>query len=188
MSINDVELSMVIKKFDFRNPDEWVYEPSADVELHTNPIPVPSECIDFTPPELWNTMWKYYPGGTELPATVPKDVWKGKGFPPAFRKGYWGKFNVRALSYRKKSGNKEENLPDVLQPRLHSDFWDDYFKLFPNGHKAPGFGKPQKMESSCLKYKFLGTLHVNAGTAECPWWKPSTGCDTWVNDSWVGAG
>jgi hypothetical protein len=47
---------MVIKKFDFRTPDDWDYEPSADPEVYTVPIPVHSECIDFTPPKLWNTM------------------------------------------------------------------------------------------------------------------------------------
>ena len=61
-------------------------------------------------------------------------------------------------------------------------------ELFPNGHPAPIFGQQQEPDSGKAKYKFIGTLHVNAGTDKCPWWKPSTGCDAWVNDAWAGAG
>jgi hypothetical protein len=121
--------------FDFRTPDQWT-APSHAHAVHANPIPVPSECIDFTPPELWAVIWKHYPQGTEMPASVPRHVWvrmELSGPTPVFWRCHWGKFGENAMSNKGAQPAKHY----VKQPVLSDAFWDDYFKLFPVGHKSP---------------------------------------------------
>jgi hypothetical protein len=119
--------------FDFRTPDQWT-APAYAAVVYANPIPVPSECIDFTPPELWPVIWKHYPEGIEMPARVPRNIWERHeltGSTPVFWKCYWGKLNNSAMK------TDELNEHCVCPPTLSYAFWDDYFELFPKGHKSP---------------------------------------------------
>lgn len=121
--------------FDFRTPDQWTAPPYA-ATVHANPIPVPSMCIDCTPPKLWAVIWKHYPQGTEMPARVPRRVWEDMdltGPTPVFWKCYWGCFGDEAMPSR----GKEPEKYIVHQPQLSDEFWVDYFRMFPTGHKGP---------------------------------------------------
>lgn len=182
------------------------------------PIPVASECIDFTPPELWPIIWEHYPGGIEMPSAIPRHAWEknwrewhpeeaklGKSAPeaPALLKCYWGKLRDRALTSRKNSKRAkvshaeetpEEPLPPVFPPRLSDAFWQDYFRVFPEGHGAPGYsssgfksaGEPGKPYEDPTLYKLIrGSLHVMANGV----WRPSTGVDAWdKSGKWIGPG
>ena len=104
--------------------------------MHANSIPVPSECIDFTPPELWAVIWKHYPQGTEMPARVPRHIWERMeldGPTPVFWRCHWGKFGEAAMSIK----GAEPTKYYVEQPELSYAFWDDYAALFPKGHDSP---------------------------------------------------
>lgn len=174
---------------------------------YCRPIPVPSECFDMTPPELWPVYWEEHPEGTELPATVPKPIWdrhwKAKNEklaetmqpppPPALWKCYWGKLRGRALTSRKRKTGEEEALPPVFPPKLSTQFWRRYLEMFPEGHKAPpAFDpRPPPMPSGPSpdeqdRYKLIhGSLHV----CDRGRWRPSTGCDAWdAGGGWAGAG
>lgn len=118
--------------FDFRTPDEWTAPPYSTA-VYANPIPVPSMCIDLTPPELWPVIWKHYPQGTEMPAKVPKYVCEAMGISgpaPEFWVSHWGKFGESAMPSKAASTERKY----VQQPTLSSAFWSDYMKLFPKGH------------------------------------------------------
>ena len=169
----------------------------------SRPIPVPSECFDMTPPDLWSVYWEEYPEGTELPATVPKGTWEKEWErrnetlaltakappPPPLWKSYWGKLRGNALSSRKRKPDPEEALPPVYPPRLSRRFWQRYFELFPDGHGAPGYepqGPAQDYQEQPPTYKLVrGSLHVfDRGV-----WRPSTGVDALdPSGNWVGAG
>lgn len=141
-----------------------------------DPLPVPSECIDFTPPSLWPLVRKFR--AEELPPRVPKHVWNyfGKrGSVPEFRRLYWGKFKEPAFTCRTK---KPSNLPKVEPKELPWAFWKEYFEMFPQGHKSPGYSNrndPEPLEPRYRMYK--GSLQFNAGTTEEPIWVASTGVD-----------
>lgn len=178
----------------------------------TQPISVPSEAFDFTPPDAWRIYWEEYPRGTEMPATVPKKLWDAHWrrrnpdlaekemppAPPAFWKCYWGKFRGRALSDRKRKRADDEGdsegLPPVWPPQLSKRFWERYFEVFPDGHPAPEQGPYRPFvpgEQEPEKYKLVsGSLHVNvSGNPKCPIWRPSTGVDAWDKDgAWLGPG
>jgi len=175
----------------------------------SRPIPVPSECFDMTPSELWPVYWEEYPHGTELPATVPKFVWDKQWLkrnqamadvinppaPPPLWKGYWGKMKGSALNSRMskckgKSSSHDETteLPPVYPHRLSKRFWERYFELFPDGHNATGY-EPQPgraAQQDPVKYKIVrGSLHV----FDHGMWRPSTGVDQWTTDGyWSGRG
>ena len=102
----------------------------------SRPIPVPSECVDLTPPVLWDTYWLLYPSGTQMiPSVVPRKVWfdhwkthfphdRDIPDPPVLWRNYWGRFqdeNERDL----------KNRHSVIHPR----FWAEYFRHFPRGHE-----------------------------------------------------
>ncbi len=168
----------------------------------SRPIPVPSECFDMTPPEMWPVYWEENPNGTELPATVPKAMWENHWRrknsslaetmnpppPPALWRCYWGKLRGNALSSRKRKPDPEDSLPPVFPPRQSKRFWNRYFELFPDGHAAPGYTPqpPQPWQPDPEKYKLVrGSLHV----FDRGMWRPSTGVDRWNADgSWAGAG
>ena len=176
------------------------------------PISVPSEAIDLTPSDLWRIIWEEYPGGTAMPATVPKKIWDAHWIkrnpesskvmlpppPPPFLKGYWGKLRGNALTNRRKrkAGDEDEDeqeakLPPVWPPSLSRRFWDRYFEKFPDGHRAPptsssGFGPAlswnQGQEPS--RYSFVGSgLCVNATSSKFgKFYRASTGVDAWDKD------
>jgi hypothetical protein len=168
----------------------------------SRPIPVPSECFDMTPSELWPVYWEEYSDGTELPAAVPRAVWekqwvaRNKGLaetvkppaPPPLWKSYWGKLRDPALRSRQRKRDSEDALPPVFPARLSRRFWDRYFELFPDGHRAPEYApQPSRpWEQDPEKYKLVrGSLHV----FDRGMWRPSTGVDKWNADgSWGGAG
>lgn len=169
------------------------------------PIPVPTEAIDFTPPELWPVIWELYPSGLVMPSSVPKGIWerhwkhRNKDLaktmkcppPPPFVKGYWGRLNDRALTSKKrKAEHEQEELPRVYPPQLSHEFWRRYFELFPDGHSAPPYQPPTAAyEEPPKKYAiFRGQLHVNVGVLpDRPIWKPSTGADAWdPRGNWIG--
>ncbi len=168
----------------------------------SRPIPVPSECFDMTPPELWAVYWAEYPSGTELPATVPKWAWDRQWRkrnqetakhrlpppPPGLWKCYWGKLRDRALESRKRKREEQEPLPPVFAPRLSNAFWNRYFEIFPDGHRAPECAhQPQQPpQQEPERYKLVqGSLHV----FDRGMWRPSTGVDKWNADgSWGGPG
>lgn len=173
------------------------------------PIPVPSEAIDFTPPELWGVYWEHYPQGVELPACVPRDVWdrqwthRNKQLamsmkpppPPQLLKNYWNRLQARAFTNRRRAkDSQEEPLPPVLPPTLSKNFWKQYLDIFPSGHKAPPAGQyvgnyagNSAFKEEQVKYKFIGgTLHVCTGEGR---WTQSNGCDVWDQcGNWLGPG
>jgi hypothetical protein len=176
----------------------------------SDPFPVPSESIDFTPPALWPVIRRHCPGGAEMPSAVPAKVWekqwrknnpdKDKEPPaaPAFLKCYWGKLRGRALESRRaaKKARRDqreevESLPPCLPSRLPDEFWKNYFEVFPEGHRAPGYSpgdyqpQAQAREDPAI-YKFVrGSLHVLANGI----WRPSRGVDVWNPDgTWAGPG
>jgi hypothetical protein len=178
------------------------------------PNPTPSECIDFTPSDLWPVIRSCYPNGVELPATVPKDVWdlnwksrnpdrKKAGEepppPPALWTNYWGKLRNRALEGRRptkkqKISEDPDPLPPAYPARLSKDFWKKYFDIFPCGHSAPCFssstqGTSWQKNSESSKYAFVnGSLHVNIAK-QGKHWVPSTGVDSWDDKgNWQGPG
>lgn len=174
----------------------------------TAPLPVPSEAFDFTPPELWRILHEEYPHGVELPASVPKKIWDAHWEsrnpelarsmrpppPPPFIKCYWGKLRGRALQGRKrKAGEADEPLPPVWPPQLSKRFWARYFQTFPDGHRAPPsepYAPFRQGEDEPKKYALMkGSLHVNVGSHERPFWRPSTGVDAWDKQgTWLGPG
>jgi hypothetical protein len=234
--------TMMVEKYQAQQKAEEVIM-LANRKANENRIPgVPSESIDFTPPELWPIIWEHYPGGIEMPSAIPRYAWEknwrewhpeeaklGKSAPeaPALLKCYWGKLRDRALVSRRAAkrakvdqappaaGKKapqrrpqqarappkkeepdipEEPLPPVLPPRLSDAFWQDYFRIFPEGHGAPGYsssgfksaGEPGKPYEDPTLYKLIrGSLHVMANGV----WRPSTGVDAWdKNGKWIGPG
>jgi hypothetical protein len=91
------------------------------------PLSVPAGCIDLFPPELRPTYWKMFPRGQEMPATVPKKLWRqhmrrrlGEKAevppPPPLWLNYWDK------------------VDGPSEPRVPKAFWGAYFDMFPDGH------------------------------------------------------
>lgn len=181
----------------------------------TDPIPVPSECFDLTPSDLWPAYWSCYPQGTEMPPCVPKPIWEKnwrkrnpdrnqKGEqpppPPVFLRGYWGRFNHKALTSRRptkkqKTGSPTDEPPErVLPPRLSDEFWKKYFEIFPNGHNAPPqssgpYTPYNPANEPPPRYAFINRqLCVNVSSRpDCPVWRPSTGVDSWDDrGNWTG--
>lgn len=173
-----------------------------------DPLPVPSESIDFTPPALWPVIRAQYPGGVEMPSAVPARVWEKEWRKrnretdrdpppaPALLKCYWGKLKGRALESRKAAKrarkdhlDEDESLPPCLPTKLPDEIWKKYFDIFPYGHSAPGYSagdyQQQPREDPAI-YKFVrGSLHVLANGI----WRPSRGVDVWNPDgTWAGPG
>ena len=115
-----------------------------------NPRPVPSECLDSTPPGLWGVLWELDADGT---MEMPADFWKGPHYysasyhaslPPAFWNRYRQLFpeghrpnyhtrcapwDDRAYGYwRGKDGLLQYRSPDGtvrLGVTGDGDFWDE---------------------------------------------------------------
>ena len=180
------------------------------------PIPVPSECIDFTPPSLWPVIRSFYPSGVEMPAAVPKQLWEKNCRtrypqrhkageqpppPPAFLKGYWGRLRNRALEPRRPSKKQKTSadkgtsdaLPPVQAPKLCAEFWQRYFEMFPDGHRAPvqePYGSSALGWQENSKHRLIrGSRHVNVAKRPQEIWQPSTGIDAWDEEgNWLGPG
>ncbi len=180
----------------------------------TEPIPVPSECFDFTPVALWSVIRAHYPDGIEMPPTVPKHIWDKhwrKRYserdqageepppPPILLKGYWGRFKGRALEPRRLSKKQTstdgdaDSMPQTFPPRLSNAFWQQYFELFPDGHRAPTQGRftPAAKSDGKVADRYTlkgGSLYVNTSKYGIDW-RPSTGVDTWDREgNWTGPG
>ena len=79
------------------------------------PYPTPSECIDTTPPALWDTLWQTDPKGMlEMPADM---VAHDGGKVPMWR-NHWFKFQHPDDKFKK--------LPKKVEQK--------YWSLFPQGH------------------------------------------------------
>lgn len=177
------------------------------------PLPVPSEAIDFTPPELWPILREEHPEGAEMPASVPKAVWDKHWIasnpdlaktmqpppPPPFLKSYWGKLRDRALPTRKRAAKAEEGaepLPPVWPTRLSPRFWRRYFEKFPEGHAAPRFesgasARPWQPMGDDGVYALQGSgLCVNTERSSGrKFYRTSTGVDAWDDrGNWLGPG
>ena len=78
---------------------------------------------------MWASYWSVSPNGTaEMPPSVPFSKWmKKQGDPPKFWKGHWGKFFSNKPEEGCRTGIPRITLPD--------EFWNDYARLYPSGHK-----------------------------------------------------
>ena len=107
---------------------------------HALPPPVPSECIDTTPRDMWAAYWRL--GLKEMPGGVPKGRWRKRKLaenaprdldddePPKFWKGFWGRF-------------MDDKYPPQT-PWLPDAFWNEYFRRHPSGHTEKPKGRPIK--------------------------------------------
>ncbi len=85
--------------------------------MFTNPYPVPSECVDITPPLMWDTLWQAGPKGTiELPA----EITAGCGPRIPLWKNHWFKLH---------KDDKKTHAPPVVARK--------YWSVFPQGHTEP---------------------------------------------------
>lgn len=89
------------------------------------PRPVPSECVDVTPPEMWETLWELDAAGTmEMPAETMMN-----GRRVQFWKNHW--FKLAQQTSPEKAATSRPTRPK----RLPARFWRQYWSRFPQGHK-----------------------------------------------------
>ena len=80
-----------------------------------NPYPTPSECVDTTPPALWNALWQANPNGM---IEMPAEMVAGDGGRVPMWKNHWFKFYHKSDKFKKLPKNVEKK----------------YWSLFPQGH------------------------------------------------------
>ena len=85
--------------------------------MGTRPRPVPSGCIDATPPDLWDVLWRVDPEG-HMP--MPAEVRQPDGKVLRFWKGFFYPHN----------GNHADDT--AVLPR---EFWQAYWGTYPRGHR-----------------------------------------------------
>jgi hypothetical protein len=79
----------------------------------SRPRPVPSGCIDTTPADLWDVLWKADPEGRQ---PMPTEVRLPSGRLLRFWKGYY-------------PGEEAQHE----KPELPAEFWQAYWRKYPKG-------------------------------------------------------
>ena len=88
------------------------------------PRPVPSSCVDMTPPVLWDCLWKLDPQG-EL--CMPTE-YKHDGKITRFWKGYYNdtkNSEPPSAFWRQFHSLYPQGLPEDPTPRVYNNEWDD---------------------------------------------------------------
>ena len=127
--------------------------------MFTNPYPTPSECVDGTPPIMWDTLWQAGPKGT---IEMPAEMVAGNGGKVPMWRNHWFKFD---------KSEKFKKLPKNVERK--------YWSLFPKGHaEQTKYVEKPRTEwddqkhgywnvGGCLQYRSAdGKVHVNVDGAD----------------------